>query len=178
LQTLINNSANHYSMNIYNNIISKREPYIGDEINSNQDSCWHHILADGCFIANEYIKGLGGPYYICEGFNMERESRNLVYYKKGNTTWGTPLILTGIKSLESNSNIIVTFNSINNKITIENLIENAVFQLIDTKGAIKLKTKINVIQNSIQLNNLNKGLYLYRIFNSDKLLKSGKLIKQ
>lgn len=55
------------------------------------DSCWSPILADGCFPSYGYYRGLGGPYYWCKGFQWEEESRQLVYYKKGNSEWGTPL---------------------------------------------------------------------------------------
>jgi DNA-binding transcriptional regulator/RsmH inhibitor MraZ len=55
------------------------------------DSCFNYINVDGCVFNYEYIKGLGGPYYYCDFPPWDRMERKLVYYKKGDTEWGTPL---------------------------------------------------------------------------------------
>jgi hypothetical protein len=67
-----------------------------DQFLMGNDNCWTYILADGCFPEQRYIKGLGGPYGACtSGFGgLVSYETKLVYYKKGSTTWGTPLVIT------------------------------------------------------------------------------------
>ena len=55
------------------------------------DTCFDYIIMDGCFYNDEYIKGLGGPYYHCSYPPWDEIYRKLVYYKKGDNEWGTPL---------------------------------------------------------------------------------------
>jgi len=57
------------------------------------DSCWGATVADGCFPSFSYYQGMGGPYYECNGMMGESEENKLVYFKKGSTSWGTPLII-------------------------------------------------------------------------------------
>ena len=172
---IIDHSANIFNMYV-GAFISKTLPYIVNEIVPSQDSCWHTIIVDGCFSALKYMKGLGGPYYYCRGLYMETEERDVVYYKKGNKSWGIPLILTGLNPVESN--ITVLFNQNHDQIIFNNLADENEFVLFDMKGTLMMKTKIYANQNTIQLKHINQGLYLYLINQNGKLLKSGKLVKQ
>lgn len=64
-------------------------------------NCWGYdsnAISDVCsFGTSEYLKGLGGPYYKyesgCWPIETHGEENTLVYYKKGSTTWGKPLVI-------------------------------------------------------------------------------------
>ena len=74
--------------------------------------------------------------------------------------------------------IILSPNPTSNKISIGNLTESCSFELIDLKGSVMLKTTINASQNTVNLSQYDKGLYLYRISANGVLLKVGKIVKQ
>ena len=61
------------------------------------DTCWKYSQGFfGCWPIYSYKKGLGGPYYECTDMGVDCAGwikNNLVYYKKGSKTWGTPLSL-------------------------------------------------------------------------------------
>ncbi len=89
------------------NIISKIEPSMFDNLFKENDSCWTYIPWDGCYPEYKYMKGLGGPYSRCHGMGGEVENTELVYYKKGSDTWGTPFkekINTDYKPLLTKNN--------------------------------------------------------------------------
>jgi hypothetical protein len=73
-----------------------------EKINFNQQvNCWGYdpnLVSDVCnYNTSEYLQGLGGPYYKYESgcwvIDRSVEENVLVYYKKGVTTWGTPLVI-------------------------------------------------------------------------------------
>ena len=64
-------------------------------------SCFQTVLIDGdCFAGYSYFptyySGLGGPYWKYCIFAGEGTGYDLVYYKKGDVTWGTPFDFTGV----------------------------------------------------------------------------------
>jgi len=63
-------------------------------------TCYHVGPNDGADCAYNYMEGLGGPYYdYCPGL-ASLEVRKLVFYKKGNITWGTPLSIDNFGETE------------------------------------------------------------------------------
>ena len=82
---------------------------------------------------------------------------------------------------ESNNPISVYPNPINSflNINLTSNTHNAVnLKIYDLKGKEILNLNLKSDQNSIKLNGLNSGIYLYKIYNEDNLLKKGKLIKK
>ncbi len=55
--------------------------------------------------------------------------------------------------------------------------EPCTLELIDLKGSIILKTTVNASQNTVNLSQYDKGMYLYRISDKEGLLKAGKIVK-
>ncbi len=159
-----------YLMNI-SAAISKTEPPVYDKFYKNQD-CWVKLLVDGCMPSYTYLKGLGGPYF------KDCTENSLVYYKKGSSTWGVPLVISGINQPIAESNISVLPNPTTDKITISNLTDNCTFELLDLKGSVMLRTTITSSENTLNISNFDKGLYLYRISSNGALLKAGKIVKQ
>jgi len=148
----------------------------------NSDACWQKsmIMDDACNYIS-YQRGFG-LFYSSAGCWPEQifyEYKH-VYYKKGATTWGVPLILTGINQPETHSQMIVYPNPTNDKIFInsEILTEPSVFELLDLRGLIIQRTVVDASRNLIKLANYSNGMYFYRLINNGKLLKSGKIVKQ
>jgi hypothetical protein len=56
--------------------------------------CYMESIVDGCFDCVQYIKGLGGGYYNCQGQEGDKHIYELIYYQKGSEEWGTPFDFT------------------------------------------------------------------------------------
>ena len=126
-----------------------------------------------------YLKGLGGPYYDCDFvFSLGGIARKLVYYKKGQVTWGVPLIITGIKDKRIDRKINIFPNPAKDFITIqmEEYNQSAIFEMFDIKGGIILTKTINSNESKIGIADLKPGLYMYRLRDNSKVLKIDKLI--
>ena len=168
----IENGANIIRM-ISDNVKIDLSPYM--EIYKTEDSCWSNCCWDGCFPENTYYKGLGGPYYYCEYAGYSE--RKLVYYKKGEKEWGTPLIITAIDEKQTKNVINLYPNPASDYIIIEsNLNSNAIFELMDLSGKSIYEEKLENQKNEIDLKKLDSGIYLYRILNNGSVNKTGKLI--
>ena len=143
------------------------------------DLCWGMIMADGCLIADSYITGLGGPYYQCDNaFSLGGAERNLVYYKKGQITWGTPLIVTGISNNKYENNIELFPNPAKENIWIKSQTSDLpfTFELIDISGQTLVLKEIKTSLFSINVDELPNRIYLYRLSNKNEMIKFGKLI--
>lgn len=171
-----NDYLSAYSMQNDRNLY-KIEPGYDDKLYSQDDSCWNMMFADGCFVRNEYIKGLGGPYFNCGssmGFGFA--TRELVYYKKGDDIWGHPLTITGIQNREVTNNIDVYPNPAHDYLIIETNSMNSTFYIYDV-SARKVKTEIiNSEKSKIDISNMKAGVYFYRLTNNMSILKTGKLL--
>lgn len=143
-------------------------------------TCWVERLADGCFPSYNYIKGLGGPYYNCGGLTQwDSEDKELVYYKKGTTTWGTPLVINSIHQPSTAPEDIVFPNPATDRISISPkvLTETFTFELMDLRGIIVLCTTVDASQNIVNIDNLTSGLYMYRLMKNGKMVETGKVVK-
>jgi hypothetical protein len=122
---------------------------------------------------------LGGPYYNCIGLTGTGEENKLVYYKKGTVSKGTPLIITGLKELDTNPAIILYPNPAHDKISISTgvLAEPCTFELMDVRGNVLLRSEVSSSSNSVSLSGHTGGLYLYRLLLNGKMIKMGKIVK-
>lgn len=145
---------------------------------------WVNYNDDACNFTgpDKYYKGLGGPYFSstsgCWSIENSGEENKLVYYKKGSTTWGVPLVISGFNQPKVESNIAVLPNPATDKISINNLTEPCMLELLDLKGSVMLRTTVNASENTLNVSQYDKGLYLYRISANGALLKAGKIVKQ
>ena len=175
---IANKEAYNYSM-INDEMLSKKEPpdlYHILQIYS--DTCWIIPTGHGCFAFKTYLKGLGGPYYKCDVSIESSEERTLVYYKKGNDTWGTPLDLSKVTEYKNTKTIEIFPNPTNEYISIylQNIESQVTFELIAIHGRIILTKTINTNQENIFVNDLKAGMYFYRIKNEKSILQTGKVI--
>ncbi|HET6555849.1 MAG TPA: T9SS type A sorting domain-containing protein [Prolixibacteraceae bacterium] len=171
------NSAYTYRM-INENPVSKRDYSVFDQIIKTSDSCWSKIAGEACFAIPTFLKGLGGPYYSCE--NPEGagggESNQLVYYKKGSTIWGTPLVITGVKSLEKEDQLKVYPNPAADFVILENIsgrTEKYILQVLDLQGREVLRNTIAISNSSkLDLSAIKEGAYLLKLQNGEKQFSS------
>jgi hypothetical protein len=70
----------------------------------NTPDCLTYSMFDPCCASDSYIEGCGGPYYYQDNWFTGVNEHKLLYYKKGNETWGTPIapscesLINGISS--------------------------------------------------------------------------------
>jgi len=142
-----------------------------------EDSCWHSPIIDGCGDPNRYLKGLGGPYFECDGF-WTFESELLVYYKKGDTSWGTPLVITSTPDIPENDEINLFPNPAKDEITITTLhFEGMNFELFDAAGCSIISKPLYNQSGKIDISQLTPGLYIYYMTKDKRVIKMGKLVK-
>lgn len=160
--------------------LSKIDISSSDSYSSSDDTCWNFIIADDCFMNGEYIKGLGGPYYSCSNpFDLGGSERELVYYKKGDVTWGSPLVITGISEKETKLNITVFPNPAHGYVTInfgDYNTENCFIEIFSIQGKILKSVDLNSEKSGFSIENLNTGIYFYKLIDKKRILKTGKLI--
>ena len=81
--------------------------------------------------------------------------------------------------LESDSKISLSPNPVSDWLTVkfETNQQDLFIELYDIQGKLIIKKTLNLFSNSINLSHVNSGLYMYRILEVNKLLKTGKIIK-
>lgn len=128
-----------------------------------------------------FIKGCGGPYYQDKSIINHPPSqgitiKELVYYKKGTTTWGTPISKTvGINEVNQPNQLSVYPNPAQNEVFI-NLKQTGQLNLYNAVGVICLEQPI-MGPSKINLSTLKPGLYYYTITTKSKVF-NGKLLKE
>ncbi len=150
-----------------------------DHLERISEECWEPYLTGHYFLINhEYIKGLGGPYYsgMMDGENYAR--RRLVYYKKGDETWGSPLAIvdeTGINMVEKP--IISVFpNPARDYIYLKAEIAMPVLlEIIDLHGSVLIAEQMDSKHDQINTSKLNAGVYIYRVRKGELVYQTGKL---
>jgi hypothetical protein len=144
-------------------------------IHPTENDCWgFSFVIDGCLSDYTYFKGLGGPYHACNMWgNVKRE---LVYYKKGDEEWGTPLVI-GIDELAEKRPAVVP-NPAKNEIRLMHLDQYPTvgFYLYDVNGRQLLSLPQHQTGTVIDLSGLPGGMYFYRIVHEGKTLHANKLL--
>jgi hypothetical protein len=155
--------------------VSKIKPFEHIYFNES-DNCYRRIFYDGCYSDNSYFKGLGGPYYSCQGgfITLTSEENKLVYYKKGSTTWGTPLVITAVDDLEIEDQLKVYPNPASDFVTIENRSGKAdeyIISLTDLQGREVFKNE-TVISTTFRLDvsSLKAGAYILKLKDKENQL--------
>lgn len=149
------------------------------------DSCMDHER-DATKFSNTYIKGLGGGYYAggyyTSPMDYSYHGLKLLYYKKGNATWGKPLPqnvgLNDLADQQKEKLIHVYPNPAQQFITIEPLIKGPlVFTLYDCTS--KQVFQETITQNEkVELPLLTNGIYYYTVSNGDLMHYSKLLIQR
>ncbi len=186
---VIINSENHDEFYSYyfttetllsNSHLCKIKPDWGDWYFKGKDTCWGRVIADGCIANQKYYKGLGGPYHHCNEWPcMGWNKRELVYYKKGDITYGTKLdVVTNVDTKEI-ENIKIFPNPAYDKINISNpnfSFNNYDVTIYDVLGNVVKQSKIQGTDSSIDIEDIGSGIYMLILSNSHGVIKSEKII--
>lgn len=159
--------------------LSKAFPSYSETFHFQSDSCWMSPGFDGCDPSNTYYKGLGGPYYSCNyPWIVGGIENRLVYYKKGQVTWGVPLVITEIPEVTSQPVITVFPNPTGDKLWISAPPAEFpfIFQLLSLNGQILKQSTIHSPAAAFDAGKYGQGTYLYRLKNNKGRLNYGKLV--
>lgn len=140
------------------------------------------------FFANQYcaasavtettvIKGCGSLDYSYSNGSSFYIHEQLMYYKKGTHTWGTPHLITGIKSnvQSSHNNYKVYPNPAQRKIRIESSTPLKSARFYDMSGRLIKNVSIQQ-KNALDVSGLSVGLYFIEIEQADGKIFKDKLI--
>lgn len=143
------------------------------------ENCWCPIMVDGFFPSYMYYKGLGGAYYNSTQGWGDTGYRTLAYYNSGGATSGTPFILSKTERFNINNDISVFYDNSSDgiKLSLPNIDQKTFINIYNVLGICVISTEINVEQTEISSTKMQNGIYLYEILEGDKIIKSGKLIK-
>lgn len=137
------------------------------------DTCFRPIIICGCIPDYEYYPGLGGAYYNC-GLGIETNKRELVYYKKNGTEWGTPLDFTvgiGKPELKTGKELVTIFpNPAGDEVRIifDKLDLPAELTIYDRFGIEHFRSLLSSSDNLISIRKFAAGSYLLRFSTNDK----------
>jgi hypothetical protein len=148
-------------------------------IGSIGDSCWDYNISDGCFPQYSYIEGLGGPYYWCENWWTPGEEENsLVYYKKGESIWGNPLVITNLSESIIDEEFQIYPNPVNEIFLIHTTTKNVPYsiKMYDITGSIIINKYVQKEESSFNIEEYKKGIYFYKITSNNNYTKTGKII--
>jgi hypothetical protein len=141
------------------------------------DTCYQKKFEPNCYVPYIYYKSIGGGYsqYTSNGNSGWNK---LLYYKKGNKEWGSPLsqnVLVKEISLKG-ANIFIYPNPAKETVQIETT-ENGNYELLNLSGQILNIGVLKVNQvNQISLDTIANGLYLIRFYGTNSA-KNYKIIK-
>jgi len=143
-----------------------------------------------------YMEGIGSPggfFSVLNGGDIctcdPEYSNVLVCFKKRNTnlytnnTWcsdGTCCDVLMANAKVAEDIFKVSINRTSNKISVYSVtsMQQYKFELLDIKGSILIQSNLSLNENTIDISNLEKGLYLYRISANGALQNAGKIVKQ
>lgn len=87
-------------------------------------------------------------------------------------------LITGTEPAENKNAINIYPNPASNQLTIEYQGATAEFEITDVTGSSVYLLKLSSAFTNIDISNLSSGVYLYRLAEKDRILKTGKLLIQ
>lgn len=174
-----------YTYNMYVDENGRRSKVSNDGIewilNYGDNECWTTFPCDYCYPAQEYIEGIGGPYYcVPGGWGFDEYYNSLVYYKKGEYEWGNPLILTNNIDMIIQSTIISYPNPCSDFLFFRTSITYLPYllEIYDISGKMIFKSSLLEELVSINISKFSKGLYFYKIIDHNNSITTGKFVKK
>ena len=148
-------------------------------------SCWSEAIADPGPVSYDYIQGCGGPYYYSTPWIFGNYLKNaLVYFKKGNEIWGTPLAADcnalSIEEIKENDLVTVYPNPANQEVNfaVEKfpLTNEVSIEIYDFTGKNIFSILSSKTLTTLNTEDLTTGIYFYRISEKGQVLKSDKFL--
>lgn len=128
-----------------------------------------YVFGIGTFDHKFSSSGLGFP-------TPETYDETLVYYKKGTTTWGTPLITSSIQENLPSAIEIYPIPS-DQIITIKGNKQELDYKIRDISGKMMMQGSIDIGSDKIDLGNLLPGVYLVKFQSSDATISKKIILK-
>jgi hypothetical protein len=172
------NTYIYYEMKADHHISKWRHNYWFEKYD--EDS-WIELHYDGVPTSTYYIKGLGGPFYPYSAEFGSMLHQEPVFYKKGEETWGNPLVLNADQKIESRNHIRIFPNPVRNNLTIsiaEFQSPALTFTLFDLNGRVMQTVLLEYGDNLMNMTALNPGIYFYRITDQERIIKIDKIVVQ
>lgn len=173
-------SGYHFSMPLWGHS-QKVKPSPSRHLqNWSGDSCWTFQIVDGCLSSETFHKGVGGPYFSCtHAFYLGGIDRELLYYKKGNDTWGSPLDLTGMKEANVANSLHIFPNPASGLIRLQwdDLpASDLQLELVDLNGRTLVSKSVTEGKPEVDISALEPGLYIYKVRSEGDVIKTGKVV--
>jgi len=160
-----------YNTNTYNNRVTiNPENYFFA-----YDSTWNSWIVDNSLASPYSNHYLIGVFNFTNYWNNQSggggypEYYSMIYFKKGNETWGTPRLVTGIEDQMSNEERVYLYpNPANELIQIET--SGTSFKEIhvfDMRGRV---IQVLPFQNNLNVSEFENGLYLLKLIGQDKVV--------
>lgn len=141
------------------------------------DRCWPLSESGTTCVGGTYFEGID-DFYGCDPIRYCY--RSLVYYKKGNQEWGTPIVL-GIEEEKAYDQFFQLFpNPTKGQVQLKNLgySGNVSVAWYNLQG-IKVKEQAaHATESTLDMSDLPAGLYMYELKSSVQVLKKGRMILQ
>ncbi len=147
------------------------------------NNCWDFTYIDPGPNVTQYYEGLGGPfynYYIWSSYLCLKRI-NLVYYKKGETTWGSPIapnclsLINDVQELKpSASEVNIYPNPARNKVFVDlkNVDSKSVtIEIFSLEG--KMLQQQTIATNSISeidIQSLPSGMFVLKIRDKNQII--------
>ena len=158
-------------LTLYDNLINRLDSLIWMD----------NLISDvGYYDYYEFRKGLGGPYYDYHPFMMMGDIfSRLVYYQKGNNSWGVPFDKLQNDDLNANTKIKIFVDRQNESIQIpgprfeQGNLDIAIY---DATGKQTANFQLESENNTISINDWPKGIYFYSVKSDSGRHFQGKLV--
>lgn len=143
---------------------------------TNENNCWRQgILIDDVCNYTLYAGGRGLVSASSGCWEMWSSwSTNQVYYKKAGVESGEPLVITHIAKTKASTPVIQLRNKM---LTIENAPPGATLFVTDLSGRVMLKEQLLSPAATLDIHQLEDGIYLYSLVDQQGYRFEGKLIK-
>jgi len=180
-ETIFKDEHNIYSYSIASGGINHRQtfndPYLSHL--SVDDSCFQYPIME-CGSAYEYLEGCG-RYYLQAFCSIFPSYKKLVYYKKGNETWGTPFntgILVGANHASNTIQASIFPNPFRHQlhIQVQPRLSNGVFKLYNLQGRLMQYAVFQSSHHVLESDKLPSGMYYFIIESDQGIVEQGKII--
>ena len=138
---------------------------------------WQKCLGGSDYDGASSIQQTSDGGYIVAGGTMSNDG-DVSGNHGGADFWVVKLsLVNGIEELTAEDNLIKVYpNPATDKIFVKAK-ENSLSEITNMQGQVILSKKLSDTQ-SIDISSLAKGIYFYRITENNKLLQTGKIVKQ
>ena len=155
-------AADGYSQDVWaNDRIQIDQQGLGFGYSQESGDCWHPLIPTKeqsySYVVAEGIGCIGYESAINESF----ENKYIVYYKKGDETWGTPLVITSTTTFEANKlNIYPNPVKAGEMVYISGATSQLLVSITNTAGELVRNVKVNSSENGIVIpKNIPAGIY-------------------